>query len=80
MPAITCRIDSAKGTASTCRRLKRHLDGGVDLLLTCDTGVSAHDAVDYAASRGVDTIITDHHALAGRAAGGGRRGQSAAPG
>ena len=43
--------------------LKRKLDEGVDLLLTCDTGVSAHDAVDYAASRGVDTIITDHHAL-----------------
>ncbi|MCY4064235.1 MAG: single-stranded-DNA-specific exonuclease RecJ [Chloroflexi bacterium] len=42
---------------------KRHLDGGVDLLLTCDTGVTANDAVDYAASRGVDTIITDHHAL-----------------
>ncbi|MDE2637462.1 MAG: single-stranded-DNA-specific exonuclease RecJ [Chloroflexota bacterium] len=43
--------------------LKRHLDGGFDLLLTCDTGVSAHEAVEYAASRGVDTIITDHHAL-----------------
>ncbi len=43
--------------------LKRHLDGGIDLLLTCDTGITANDAVDYAASRGVDTIITDHHAL-----------------
>ena len=43
--------------------LKRWLDGGIDLLLTCDTGVTAHDAVDYAASRRVDTIITDHHAL-----------------
>ena len=43
--------------------LKQQLDSGFDLLLTCDTGVSAHDAVAYAASRGVDTIITDHHAL-----------------
>lgn len=43
--------------------LKQQLDAGADLLLTCDTGVSAHDAVNYAASRGVDTIITDHHAL-----------------
>ncbi|MCY4061921.1 MAG: single-stranded-DNA-specific exonuclease RecJ [Chloroflexi bacterium] len=43
--------------------LKNHLDCGVDLLLTCDTGVSAHEAIRYAASRGVDTIITDHHAL-----------------
>jgi len=42
--------------------LKRKL-AGVELLLTCDTGVSAQDAVDYATSRDVDTIITDHHAL-----------------
>lgn len=43
--------------------LKRQLDGGVDLLLTCDTGVSAHDAINYARGRAVDTIVTDHHAL-----------------
>jgi len=43
--------------------LKRKLDEGVDLLLTCDTGVSAHDPINYAASRAVDTIVTDHHAL-----------------
>ncbi|MCY3831674.1 MAG: single-stranded-DNA-specific exonuclease RecJ [Chloroflexi bacterium] len=43
--------------------LQRRLDEGVDLLLTCDTGVSAHDAIETAASRGVDAIITDHHAL-----------------
>jgi single-stranded-DNA-specific exonuclease len=34
-----------------------------DVLLTCDTGVSAHDAVDYAKSRGLATLITDHHDL-----------------
>ncbi len=43
--------------------LKRKLAGGVELLLTCDTGVSAHDAVEYVAGQGVDCIITDHHAL-----------------
>ena len=43
--------------------LKSKLSGGVELLLTCDTGVSAHDAIDFAAGRGVDTIISDHHAL-----------------
>ncbi len=42
--------------------LQRKL-AGVELLLTCDTGVSAHEAVDYAGVRGVDCIITDHHAL-----------------
>ena len=33
------------------------------LLLTCDTGVSAHEAVDYAKQRGLTVIITDHHDL-----------------
>jgi len=39
------------------------LDGGVKLLLTCDTGITAHEAVDYCNSRGVDVVITDHHDL-----------------
>lgn len=43
--------------------LERHLKNGFDLLLTCDTGVDAHQAVELAAQEGVDTIITDHHAL-----------------
>ncbi len=46
--------------------LKGYLDGGVELLLTCDTGVAAHEAVDFANSRGVDVVITDHHALPAR--------------
>src|SRR5262249_1211954 len=44
-------------------KLKEALDGGVELLLTCDTGITAHDAMEYARSRRVDTVITDHHAL-----------------
>lgn len=43
--------------------LQTFLDSGVQLLLTCDTGITAHDAVDYAKNRGVDTLITDHHTL-----------------
>ncbi len=43
--------------------LAEKLDGSVKLMLTCDTGAAAHEAVDYARGRGVDTIITDHHAL-----------------
>ncbi len=46
--------------------LAKKLDGSVQLLLTCDTGVAAHEAVDYARERGVDTLITDHHALPAR--------------
>lgn len=36
---------------------------GIGLLLTCDTGVSAHEAVTFARSRGVAVVITDHHTL-----------------
>jgi len=43
--------------------LQAELERGVDLLLTCDTGVTAHEAVDYAMERGVDVVITDHHDL-----------------
>ena len=37
------------------------LDRGVTLLITCDTGVTAHAAIEYANSRGVDVVVTDHH-------------------
>ncbi len=45
------------------RKLKAWLDKGIDLVLTCDTGVTAHEAAAHAAARGVDMIVTDHHAL-----------------
>jgi single-stranded-DNA-specific exonuclease len=43
--------------------LGTHLDAGAKLVVTCDTGVSAHSAVDYAQGRGVDVVVTDHHQL-----------------
>ncbi len=43
--------------------LKEFHDSGIDILLTCDTGISAADAVDFCAHRNVDVIITDHHSL-----------------
>jgi len=39
------------------------IDRGAKIILTCDTGITAHEAVDYAKSRGVDFVITDHHDL-----------------
>jgi single-stranded-DNA-specific exonuclease len=35
----------------------------IDLVLTCDTGVAAHEAAQAAAAAGVTMLITDHHAL-----------------
>ncbi len=43
--------------------LEEELDRGARLILSCDTGIDAHDAVDYAHTRDVDVIITDHHEL-----------------
>ena len=43
--------------------LKTKIDNGASLILTCDTGISEHDAVAYAKSRGVDMLISDHHDL-----------------
>lgn len=34
-----------------------------NLIITVDCGISCHDEVEYAASRGVEIIVTDHHEL-----------------
>ena len=43
--------------------LKEIIEQGAKLILTCDTGVTAHEAVEYAQTRRVDVVITDHHDL-----------------
>jgi single-stranded-DNA-specific exonuclease len=56
--------------------LEKILQQGADLLLTCDTGITAFEAVEYARQHGLDVIITDHHDLATSAvdpSGGGHR-------
>ncbi len=36
---------------------------GCRLIVTCDTGSTAHAELTYAQSLGIDVIVTDHHAL-----------------
>ena len=43
--------------------LQTFLQSGVDLILTCDTGISSNEAVDFAHRQGVPVLITDHHDL-----------------
>ena len=43
--------------------LKEIIGRGAKLILTCDTGVTANEAVEYARTCGVEMIITDHHDL-----------------
>jgi single-stranded-DNA-specific exonuclease len=43
--------------------LENMLAQDVDLILTCDTGVGEHEAIDVAQAAGVEVIVTDHHDL-----------------
>ncbi|MFN2196491.1 MAG: single-stranded-DNA-specific exonuclease RecJ [Anaerolineales bacterium] len=43
--------------------LEQVIDAGARVVLTCDTGITALEAADYARQRGVDFIVTDHHDL-----------------
>jgi single-stranded-DNA-specific exonuclease len=43
------------------RGLEQLIVDGARLILTCDTGVMAHEAVAQANRLGVDVIVTDHH-------------------
>jgi single-stranded-DNA-specific exonuclease len=44
--------------------LERVLAAGSRLILTCDTGITGHEAIAAARDRGVEVIVTDHHDLA----------------
>lgn len=37
------------------------IDLGIDLIITCDCGITAHDQVERATEAGIAMIITDHH-------------------
>ena len=43
--------------------LERIIARGTRLVVTCDTGSTAHEAIAYARTQGVDVIVTDHHDL-----------------
>jgi single-stranded-DNA-specific exonuclease len=43
--------------------LKDVIAEGLDVLLTCDTGITADVPIAYAQEKGVDVIVTDHHDL-----------------
>ncbi len=43
--------------------VQRLVDEGMQVLLTADTGIAAHEAIAVATSQGVDVLVTDHHDL-----------------
>lgn len=46
------------------KNLDEFLQKGIQLIITCDTGISASEAIELAQSRQVDVIVTDHHSIA----------------
>ena len=41
--------------------INRAYDDGIELIITCDNGISAHEACELAAQYGITMVITDHH-------------------
>lgn len=41
--------------------IKHAHDEGCRLIITVDTGISAHEPIDYARELGIDVLVTDHH-------------------
>ncbi len=58
---IPVRADESHGIG--IEALTRFLQQGIQLLLTCDTGISSLEAISFARQRGIPVIVTDHHDL-----------------
>jgi single-stranded-DNA-specific exonuclease len=56
-------VRANEGHGVNIEHLQELIDQGVKVILTCDTGISAHTAAEYANSRQVDLLITDHHEI-----------------
>ncbi len=50
-----------EGYGVSCASIQNMAKKGVTLVITVDTGITAHEEVDYAATLGMDFVITDHH-------------------
>ena len=63
IPYIPDRIDEGYGVNRDA--IESLADSGVTLIITVDCGITAVAETEYAKSRGVDLIITDHHECRG---------------
>ena len=53
-----------EGYGMTIGAVDKVRDMGADLIVTVDTGSLCHTEIAYAASLGIDTVVTDHHNVA----------------
>ena len=51
------------GYGPNTKAFKKLIQEGCQLIVTCDNGVSGHEAIQKANELGVDVIVTDHHEL-----------------
>lgn len=49
------------GYGLSCTAIDELAEKGVGLIVTVDNGVSAGEAIDYAKTKGIDVVVTDHH-------------------
>ena len=61
VPYIPNRADEGHGLNETA--VRRLADEGVSLLVTVDCGTTSEPEIELASELGMDTIITDHHAI-----------------
>lgn len=58
---IPHRIEDGYGLNTNI--INRAIDDKIDLIITCDNGVSAIDEIKLARDNGIDVIVTDHHEM-----------------
>jgi single-stranded-DNA-specific exonuclease len=58
---IPIREEESHGISETV--LRSYLERGFDLLLTCDTGITEHQNIQFVRNAGLPVIVTDHHTL-----------------
>lgn len=61
VPWIPLREDDGHGIPR--RAVDAAVEAGCSLLVSADTGSTSHAEIAYAQGLGIDTIVTDHHAL-----------------
>lgn len=62
-PRYHVPVRETEGHGVNLPYLEKILEQGADLMITCDTGITAFEALEYARERGLDVIVTDHHLL-----------------
>lgn len=51
------------GYGINCNIVDKAVDLDVDVIITCDNGIAAFEALEYAKSKGLKVVLTDHHNL-----------------